>query len=387
MDRSSNNQRTHVVIDRVDFPKLIDCLVSLGYDVLGPVVRDGAIVYDRVSTVEQLPRGIRDHQAGGRYRLEQTESEALFTHTTSAHSWKRFLHPPRAKLWQLARGELEVAEPERESPRIALLGVRACDLQAIAIQDRVFLGGNYTDAIYRARREGALIVAVNCTEPGETCFCGSMESGPSAREGFDLALTEVAENGDHFFVAQAATEGGRKVLDGVPHREASASDLKRVTRLLESACAKMGRTLDTTKIKELLYRNVENPRWDDAASRCLTCANCTMVCPTCFCTTVEDTTDLAGQSAERWRKWDSCFTSEFSYIHGGTIRASAKARYRQWVTHKLAGWIDQFERGGCVGCGRCITWCPVGIDITEEVSAIRRSDGATLSANENDESH
>jgi Fe-S-cluster-containing hydrogenase component 2 len=136
----------------------------------------------------------------------------------------------------------------------------------------------------------------------------------------------------------------------------------------------MGRKIDTVGIKELLYSNYEHPRWDQVAARCLSCANCTMVCPTCFCTTVEDVTDLSGEHAERWRKWDSCFTANFSYIHGGNIRATVKSRYRQWMTHKLATWIDQFGESGCVGCGRCITWCPVAIDLTEEVRAIRESE-------------
>ncbi len=144
--------------------------------------------------------------------------------------------------------------------------------------------------------------------------------------------------------------------------------------VVANTAAHMGRRMDTSNIKELLYRNLDHPRWDNVAARCLTCGNCTMACPTCFCTTVEDTTDLTGTRAERWRRWDSCFTMDFSYISGGSIRASSKSRYRQWMTHKLASWIDQFGTSGCVGCGRCITWCPVGIDITEEVYAIRESE-------------
>jgi ferredoxin len=159
----------------------------------------------------------------------------------------------------------------------------------------------------------------------------------------------------------------------VPHREAEQTDIGRAEEIVAQTAAHMGRSMDTSGIKELLYRNLDHPRWDNVASRCLTCTNCTMVCPTCFCTTVEDTTDLTGERAERWRKWDSCFTMDFSYIAGGSVRSSAKSRYRQWMTHKLASWIDQFGTSGCVGCGRCITWCPVGIDITEEVRAIRET--------------
>jgi len=160
----------------------------------------------------------------------------------------------------------------------------------------------------------------------------------------------------------------------VPRGRAASKDLVAAQQAVDRAAGQMGRTMDTAGIKELLYRSYDHPRWDDVAKRCLTCANCTMVCPTCFCSTVEDTSDLKGEHAERWRKWDSCFTMDFSYIHGGSVRSTPRARYRQWMTHKLATWIDQFGTSGCVGCGRCITWCPVGIDITEEVRAIRESE-------------
>jgi Fe-S oxidoreductase len=173
---------------------------------------------------------------------------------------------------------------------------------------------------------------------------------------------------------EAGTELGTEVLGELSRREASEEEKAVAESSVEKCSKQMGRIMNTNEIKELLYRNYENPRWDDAASRCLTCGNCTMVCPTCFCTTVEDYTDLSGQLAERRRRMDVCFTMDFSYIHGGSIRYSPKARYRQWMTHKLATWIDQFGVSGCVGCGRCITWCPVAIDITEEARAIRESE-------------
>ena len=217
-------------------------------------------------------------------------------------------------------------------------------------------------------------MAVNCGEAGGTCFCVSMGTGPKAASGYDLALTEVLEKDAHYFVVEVGSERGAEILRDIPHREATPQATETANAIVAETATHMGRTLDTAGIKELLYRNYQNPRWDEVASRCLTCANCTMVCPTCFCTTVEDVTDLSGDHAERWRKWDSCFTMDFSYIVGGSVRSSTKARYRQWMTHKLATWIDQFGSSGCVGCGRCITWCPVAIDITEEVRAIRDSE-------------
>jgi formate hydrogenlyase subunit 6/NADH:ubiquinone oxidoreductase subunit I len=198
-----------------------------------------------------------------------------------------------------------------------------------------------------------------------------MKTGPTVDGPFDLALTEVLQGDEHYFIVEAGSEKGRAVMAEVPHRPAGTTEMEIGENLANQAAARMGRALDTADIKQLLYRNPEHPRWDDVAGRCLSCTNCTLVCPTCFCTTVEDATDLSGEQAERRRRWDSCFTMDFSYIQGGYIRPSVKARYRQWMTHKMASWIDQFGTPGCVGCGRCITWCPVGIDITAEAAAIR----------------
>jgi formate hydrogenlyase subunit 6/NADH:ubiquinone oxidoreductase subunit I len=202
-----------------------------------------------------------------------------------------------------------------------------------------------------------------------------MGTGPQVNHGFDLVLTELIHQGSHSFLARAGSERGIDLLAELDTTPATDENLKQAESGVEDAARQQVRHIDTVGIKELLYQNFEHPRWDNVAERCLTCANCTMVCPTCFCTTVEDVSDVTGDHAERWRHWDSCFTLSFSYIHGGSVRASAKSRYRQWMTHKLASWIDQFGTSGCVGCGRCITWCPVGIDITEEARAIREGSG------------
>jgi sulfhydrogenase subunit beta (sulfur reductase) len=364
------------VIEPATLELLVSALRTRGYRVLGPTVRDGAIVYDDLESASDLPVGWTDAQDGGTYRLERREDDARFGYAVGPHSWKQFLLPPKIRLWQARRrnGGLEIEEEPAEETPFAFIGVRSCELHAIAIQDTVFLGGAYQEHDYAARRKDAFLVAVNCFEPGGTCFCVSMGTGPRAEAGYDLALTELLD-GTHRFVIEAGTPRGEEVLAALPSRPAQEPDLREADAAVAGAAAKMGRQLDTTDIRNLLARNLEHPRWDDVASRCLTCGNCTMVCPTCFCTTVEDTTDLAGEQAERWRTWDSCFSVEYSHIHGGSVRPTTRSRYRQWMTHKLGTWIDQFGSSGCVGCGRCITWCPVAIDITEEVAAIRLDDG------------
>jgi ferredoxin len=366
--------RSEHILGSGQLGKLIAALVRKGYEVIGPTLRDGAIVYDRVESVEDLPAGWTDEQEPGRYRLKRREDEALFGYAVGPQSWKKYTHPAEVRLWSAERqgGTFRILnnEPKPERPR-AFLGARACELEAIAVQDRVLLEDKYRDPIYDQRRGSAFIIAVQCTQAAATCFCASMGTGPQVSDGFDLVLTELLGPKGHRFLVAAASDRGAEILTELEALPATGEDLQEAGTRVDAAASQQVRSINTTGIKELLYENFEHPRWDQVASRCLTCANCTMVCPTCFCTSVEDVTDITGDHAERWRRWDSCFTQSFSYIHGGSVRTSAKARYRQWMTHKLASWIDQFGRSGCVGCGRCITWCPVGIDITEEVQAIR----------------
>jgi sulfhydrogenase subunit beta (sulfur reductase) len=369
--RSERGARVLIATDGLQ--RLIDALAAANYDVLGPRVRDGAIVYDKIAGVSELPAGWTDRQEAGRYRLEQRDDAALFGFSVGPHSWKRFLHPPVETLWTARQGKdgIEVEGPSEPRPKFAFIGVRACEVHAIAVQDRVFLEGPYIDRSYRLRRQDAFIVAVNCGQAGATCFCVSMQTGPKVEAGFDLALTELLDPGRHEFLVEIGSDAGAELLTKIPHRPAAEDELAAAEAVVAQTARQMGRRLETDGLKELLQGNLNHPRWDQVAERCLSCGNCTMVCPTCFCTTVEDHSDLAGESAERVRKWDSCFTLDFSYIHGGSVRQTARSRYRQWMTHKLASWIDQFGTSGCVGCGRCITWCPVGIDITEEAAALR----------------
>ena len=368
------------------FPSLLRAVQDAGYQLVGPTERDGAVVLAHIEGAEDLPAGYTDEQRAGAYRLRRRADAALFGHAVGPHSWKQFLFVPRLRLWGARRDgagfTLEPGDPS-PPPRLALLGVRACDLHAIAVQDRVFRAPALVDPDYSARRDAVLVVAVNCGQAGGTCFCVSMGTGPRVATGFDLALTEVLDD-PHRFVIEVGSARGAALLAGVPVATATEADRAAAAQVVARTAATMGRQLDVAGIQQLLSNAYEHARWDDVAARCLTCANCTLVCPTCFCATVEDVTDLSGTQAERWRRWDSCFSLDHSYLHGGSVRATPRARYRQWLTHKLGTWIDQFGTSGCVGCGRCITWCPSGIDLTEEIRALRADRAAGPRAGETD---
>ncbi|GAA2280360.1 4Fe-4S ferredoxin [Streptomyces ruber] len=376
-----SDRRTTAVLARTGLDALVQALRARGRTVVGPTVRDGAVVLAELSSAEELPFGWGTRVEAGRYRLVRRADGAAFAHTAGPQSWKTFLHPGREKLWDADRtadGQLSVTEAPRAHISYAFLGVRPCDLRAVAVQDRVLAGGRYRDRGYQERRTGALLIAAECTEPGATCFCVSMGGGPGADAGFDLALTEVVDEAGHRFLVRAGSDAGDELLAEVPHRPADP-ETKAVARgAVDAARERMGRAMPPVDLRTLLGDSLEADRWDDVAARCLTCGNCTMVCPTCFCTTTEEVTDLTGDHAERWQRWDSCFDLDFSHLHGGPVRASARSRYRQWLTHKLSTWYEQFGSSGCVGCGRCVTWCPVGIDITEEAAALHDELAARL---------
>jgi ferredoxin len=357
---------------------LVVALRADGYTVVGPQERNGAIVLDVIDSASQLPSGWGVQTGPGSYRIRRRTDRSAFAHSAGPQAWKRFLHPPRERLWSADRtddGALSFRQADGPSPRYAFLGVRPCDLRAVAIQDRVLSGSDS----YATRRRSAFIVAVNCTEPSATCFCVSAGGGPDARGSgidFDLALTELVdpESAEPRYVADLGSAAGERILARLPHAPAPPDVVSAARNAVTAAADQMGRSLPDVDLRRMLAEALDSPHWDEIAARCLTCANCTMACPTCFCTSVTDTTDLTGDHAERWQHWASCFEMDFSYLHGGSVRASGRSRYRQWLTHKLGTWHDQFGESGCVGCGRCIAWRPAGIDITAEAHSLAREE-------------
>ncbi len=344
--------------------------------VIAPIRRGGAVTLGEISSLDELPAGWTEDQEGGSYRLRRLERPELFGHATPAMPWKRWLYPERAVVMRARRanGEVVIEAPEPDRTPLAFFGIRSCDVAALGILDRVFL--DPADPGYQAARERVLIVAAACGRPGGTCFCASMGTGPAPTAGYDVALTELWTGSRHEFLAAPGTDAGAALLQALEGRPATEDDVGAADALVATAAASMGRTLDPTHPTRAAG-HPDHARWDDVARRCLACANCTLVCPTCFCSTTEDTTDLGGTVTERWRTWDSCFSLDFSFMGGAPVRQSTRSRYRQWLLHKLVTWHDQFGTSGCVGCGRCITWCPVGIDLTAEIAALAQDPGGT----------
>jgi len=339
-----------------------------GYTIVGPRLKEGAVLFDELESADELPIGYMDHQEPGRYRVER-EGDLYFSYTNGPNSPKNFLHPPRLELLRVLRGRRGIwLEPvEWEVRRYAFVGVRACDVAALRILDRVLLGSEYVDEYYRGVRAGVFLLAVNCTRAGGSCFCASLGTGPAVREGYDLLLTELEDS----FLVEVGSDRGRVALAGVEARVATPEEVAEAEALVEAAARSMARAVETEGLREALYARLESPAWAEVGARCTACGSCTMVCPTCFCFDLLEVNELDGRSSTRVRIWDTCFNIEFAEIAGLNVRRSVKSRYRQWLMHKMAYWVDQFGMLGCVGCGRCVTWCPMAIDITEEVRRIR----------------
>ena len=358
-----------ISIAKSAFDVLLANLKAHDYVVMGPRVQNETLVYGPIDSLENLPRGYVTEQEAGRFRLVYTGHSRYFDVIPGADSWKKFLFPSHTELLSLRKvsGEWKVDPIESRPPAYAFVGVRGCELSAIQIQDAAFLRPDFSDPIYRAGREQAFILSVNCMHPAGTCFCMSMGTGPTVKRGFDLNLTELED----VFLLEIGSGLGLSVISNLPYEAASAFRLDAASRLLELASRWMGRELDTSDLPDLLLNHLENPHWKEVAERCLSCTNCTQVCPTCFCWDAVDTISLDGNETHRERVWDSCFNLGYSYQAGGNARPTIQSRYRQWLTHKLGTWKQQYGTFGCVGCGRCITWCPAAIDITVEVRALR----------------
>lgn len=348
-------------------------LQQAGYQLIGPKKEGTSITYAPISSMLDLPQGLTDIQDKGTYRLQNRTDNAYFGYNIGSRSFKNFLFPARERVFKISEDNVQILNL-KNIPAYAFIGVRSCELHAIQIQDKVFMAGNTIDEGYRERRNKLFILSLNCHTTTKTCFCVSMNTGPEVSKGFDLNLNEIITQTDHYFILEVGSEKGLAFYEMLDKESLSSKDEQLKNEMIQKTASSMGRHLNTTNIKEKLYAAHNHKQWEDIANRCINCTNCTLACPTCFCSRNEDQIDLELKSSTRTKVWDSCFSQEYSYVHDTYIRDSAESRYRQWLTHKLASWHDQFDTSGCVGCGRCITWCPVGIDLTEEYAALTQED-------------
>ncbi|HEX5825553.1 MAG TPA: 4Fe-4S dicluster domain-containing protein, partial [Candidatus Limnocylindrales bacterium] len=360
-------------LPRQELDRLFGALAADGRRIVGPTVADGAVVYDELHEAASLPHGWTADTAPGSYRLRSTGSQRAFDYGMPVTAWKRFTHPSIVPLTRARRdGDLVTVEAVDEpAPRLAFVGVRACEIAALDIQERAMRAGPAGDPDHAARRDAALVVAVECATAASTCFCTSMGTGPEVDSGADLVLSEL----DDGFVVRAGSTAGTALVEGLALRPAAEVEVDSAAAQVAAVRATIGDPVPAAGLPARLRAALDHPRWEEVAERCLACANCTLVCPTCFCTSVGVASDLDGVDATTERRWDSCFTAGFGRVAGdGNFRPKVRDRYRQWLTHKFSTWWDQFGSTGCVGCGRCIAWCPVGIDVREELLAIAPSD-------------
>ena len=344
---------------------LFQQFIQAGYSIHAPQVVDGAILYSETESIDMLPRGVVDHQQPGHYRLTETGGSRYFSWSSALQGVKAALFPPSEVLWsaeQQAGGELDFTQVLAPQQAVALFGVRACDLAAIKLMDRHFLRSGAEDPWYQQRRANLLLITVSCSSASGSCLCASTATGPESESGFDLRLDEL----DTGFLIRSGSEQGEILQAQLGLKEAKPEQLAKADEQLHTVATQQQRAIATNDFRCHFTGQEESPVWQQIADRCLGCGNCTAVCPTCFCHREEEVPSLDLQGSLHQRVWDSCFSGEHSQLHGVPVRTGRRERYRQWMMHKLAGWHDQFGESGCVGCGRCITWCPTGVDLLEE---------------------
>ena len=346
--------------------RLILNLQARGFTVVGPSLSEGVVRLRELRGVGDLASGVVDVQGPGSYILSG-ESATVFASVNGPDSPKKYLHPSEVEMSRLAdKGNgLELVSAFRSDRKYAFFGIRPCDLRGVQVMDRTMLVPGFEDPVYSTLRDDSIFIVANCTKAGANCFCASMGTGPAAESGYDVAITELPEK-----LLFEIPRGERGLFRGIELKAATEEELREGEEMVRSAREHMGRRISEKDPARKMYAALDSPVWGKAADRCLACGNCTMVCPTCFCNTMIDRTDLKDGTVSRVRVWDSCLSKDFVYSAGGNPRQARTARYRQFVMHKFAYWPDEFGTYGCVGCGRCITWCPVGIDITDTLNAV-----------------
>ncbi len=297
--------------------------------------------------------------------------EPLVNYSNTRNAPKNFFFPKTETMMRYMRTErgVELSGEEEGAQEAVLFGVRPCDARSFILLDKVFDQEKYKDSYYIDKREKTTIISLACIHPPySTCFCTSVGGHPMSEEGSDVLLTDMGDN----YLAEFITPKGEKLLEKIgdlPAADDSADEKKK--ELSESAEKEIKSHIPGKEIKPWLDNNFEHPFWDTIHQSCLACGTCTYLCPTCHCFDISD--EVKGSDGKRIRTWDSCmywlFTQETS---GHNPRTSQKQRWRQRLMHKFKYFVDNFDEIACVGCGRCVRYCPVNIDIRKIVTDISK---------------
>lgn len=331
------------LISKQDLNKLVDDLVGKG-EVFAPVQKEDLCLFSKVTSSQQVVINSK--------KTKKPLKEIFFGQSEELISFK------------VAKKDVEILDSKENGKKRVVIGSRPCDAVSLPILDAVF-SWDYKDSFYLDKRKNTTIVSIACDEIEESCFCTSFgDISPSSREGSDLLLTAM---GDDYYV-EVVSEKGSKIIEDNSGLFKDVEDVGAKDQKQEKVKEKVKRSLKIEGLKEKLDINFESPIWQEISQKCLGCAACTYLCPTCHCFDIQD--EMKKSVGKRVRNWDSCAFGHFTQMPGHQPRTKRFQRFRQRVMHKFKYYVDKFNKIACVGCGRCIENCPVNMDITKVVERI-----------------
>jgi sulfhydrogenase subunit beta (sulfur reductase) len=297
------------------------------------------------------------------YKSIEKAEDVCLDYRRPLKSAKEIFFPQNEVMFYFNQRTQKLVESVNREKKTILFGVPPCDLAGIAAQDRLFTTGAFQDVYYLRRRKQTILVGLGCPEPDDTCFCHLFEIDRLASSITDLFLTPI---GDRYFI-KVQTEQGEQLVENLP--EASPEDSKALDDLKNKPVEFKIEFIPLKDVIPFLRENFDSPVWDEISKRCIGCAACTFVCPTCHCFDITD--DVKKGMGRRVRTWDGCMFPKFTlHASGHNPRTAAAQRMRQRFLHKFSYFVDNQGVISCTGCGRCIAVCPVNMDIRETLKKL-----------------
>jgi len=342
MDKDSSRIQKKFVIEKRDIDELLRSFMK-EYIIFAPVKKKHGVSFQKIDDEKKL----------------------CLSYTTTITPPKKVLYPYKEKLFSFDLSKSEFFA-ERFDGKIILFGIHPCDVNAILQLDEFFLN-SMEDAYYTVRRKNLIIFAINCNHAGENCFCSSLGTGPFLERGYDLLLTDIGKK----YLLEVGSDEGKSLIHEKKFREATDDEIEMKMEIERKAIQEFKKFIDIDNLNKIIKEKYTDMIWEEIAEKgtdtsfpCLSCASCSLVCPTCYCYEVFDYIDISLEKGSRYRELDSCQLLEYAEVAGGNFRQGRKERLRHWMICKF-GFAAAGEVSRCVGCGRCIEACPAGIDITE----------------------